>query len=147
MISKKTVFRPISALVLALAGMILMALGLYFIFLRPPLLPEDARFIGAPLGQVLTALPGLTIWLSRVFWVMGGHIFSAGLLTLYLAMTAFRARLRGAAAVAAVTGMTSIGLMAAVNFLIRSDFRWLILSFALPYALALILFRIEARPD
>ena len=144
---KALILRPISALVLAFAGVILMALGLYFIFLRPPLLPEDARFIGASLAQVETASPGLTFWLSRVFWVMGGHMFSAGLLTVYLSMTAFRARVRGAAVVAAVAGMTSIGLMAAVNFLIHSDFRWLILSFALPYGLALILYRTEARPD
>lgn len=122
-----------------------MALGIYFIFLRPALLPEDARFIGASLTQIQSALPGLTSWLSRVFWVMGGHMFAAGLLTVYLAMTAFRARVRGAAAVAALAGLTSIGLMVAVNFLIHSDFRWLILSFALPYGLALILYRIETR--
>ncbi len=137
--------RPGSAFVLAFAGVILMALGMYFIFLRPPLLPEDARFIGAPLAQIQSALPGLTIWVSRVFWVMGGHMFAAGLLTVYLAMTAFRARVRGAAAVAVLAGLTSIGLMVAVNFLIHSDFRWLILSFALPYGLALILYRIETR--
>ena len=52
---KALILRPISALVLAFAGVILMALGLYFIFLRPPLLPEDARFIGASLAQVETA--------------------------------------------------------------------------------------------
>ena len=147
MISKATILRPISALVLAFAGFILMALGIYFIFFRPSLLPEDARYIGASLGQLQTVFPGLTKWLSRVFWVMGGHMFAAGLLTVYLAMTAFRARVRGAAVVAAVAGITSIGLMAAVNFLIHSDFRWLIFSFALPYGLALILYRTEARPD
>ena len=134
---------PRSAVALALGGAILMALGLYFAFLRPPLLPEDPRFMGSTLAQVQEALPGLLIWLRRVFWVMGGYIFATGLLTVYLALTAFRSRARGAAGVVAVSGLASIGLMVVVNFVIASDFRWLILSFALPWAVALVLHRIE----
>ena len=134
---------PRSAVALALGGAILMALGLYFAFLRPPLLPEDPRFMGSSLAQVQEALPGLLIWLRRVFWVMGGYIFATGLLTVYVALTAFRSRARGAASVVAVSGLASIGLMVVVNFVIASDFRWLILSFALPWAVALVLHRIE----
>ena len=134
---------PRSAVALALGGAILMALGLYFVFLRPPLLPEDPRFMGSSLAQVQEALPGLSLWLRRVFWVMGGYIFTTGLLTVYLALTAFRSRARGAASVVAVSGLASIGLMVVVNFVIASDFRWLILSFALPWAVALALYRIE----
>ena len=134
---------PRSAVALALGGAILMALGLYFAFLRPPLLPEDPRFMGSTLAQVQEALPGLLIWLRRVFWVMGGYIFATGLLTVYLALTAFRSRARGAASVVAVSGLASIGLMVVVNFVIASDFRWLILSFALPWAVALALYWIE----
>ena len=134
---------PRSAVALALGGAILMALGLYFAFLRPPLLPEDPRFMGSTLAQVQDALPGLSLWLRRVFWVMGGYIFTTGLLTVYLALTAFRSRARGAASVVAVSGLASIGLMVVVNFVIASDFKWLILSFALPWAVALVLHRIE----
>ena len=134
---------PRSAVALALGGAILMALGLYFAFLRPPLLPEDPRVMGSSLAQVQEALPGLSLWLRRVFWVMGGYIFATGLLTVYLALTAFRSRARGAASVVAVSGLASIGLMVVVNFVIASDFRWLILSFALPWAVALVLHRIE----
>ena len=134
---------PRSAVALALGGAILMALGLYFAFLRPPLLPEDPRFMGSTLAQVQEALPGLSLWLRRVFWVMGGYIFTTGLLTVYLALTAFRSRARGVASVVAVSGLASIGLMVVVNFVIASDFKWLILSFALPWAVALVLHRIE----
>ena len=134
---------PRSAVALALGGAILMALGLYFAVLRPPLLPEDPRFMGSTLAQVQEALPGLPIWLRRVFWVMGGYIFTTGLLTVYVALTAFRSRARGAASVVAVSGLASIGLMVVVNFVIASDFRWLILSFALPWAVALALYWIE----
>ena len=134
---------PRSAVALALGGAILMALGLYFAVLRPSLLPEDPRFMGSTLAQVQEALPGLLIWLRRVFWVMGGYIFTTGLLTVYVALTAFRSRARGAASVVAVSGLASIGLMVVVNFVIASDFRWLILSFALPWAVALALYWIE----
>ena len=135
--------RPYSATVLALGGAILMILGLYFVFLRPPLLPEDPRFMGTSMAQVQMSVPSLLIWLRRVFWVMGGYMFATGLLTIYVALTSFRFRVRGAPVVVAISGLTSIGLMAAVNLLIASDFRWLILSFVVPWALALALYRSE----
>ena len=135
--------RPYSATMLALGGAILMLLGLYFVLLRPPLLPEDPRFMGTSMAQIQLSVPGLLIWLRRVFWVMGGYMVATGLLTFYVALTSFRARVRGAAGVAAISGLTSIGLMAAVNWMIASDFRWLILSFVVPWALALALYRSE----
>lgn len=137
--------RPYSAMVLALGGVILMTVGLYFAFVRPPLLPEDLRAMGASLAQVQATVPGLQVWLRRVFWVMGGYMFAAGLLTLHMAVTTFRARVRGAGGIAALAGLTSIGLMAVVNFIIDSDFKWVILSFVFPWALALTLYRIERR--
>ena len=138
--------RPYSATVLALGGMILMILGLYFVFVRPPLLPEDSRYMGASLEQIQATVPGLLVWLRRVFWVMGGYMFATGLLTFYLAVTAFRSRAQGVAAIVILTGLTSIGWMAAVNFIIASDFKWLILSFSLVWAVALVLYCLE-RPD
>lgn len=135
--------RPYSATVLALGGAILMMLGLYFVFLRPPLLPEDPRFMGTSIAQIQMSVPGLLIWLRRVFWVMGGYIFATGLLTFHVAVTTFRARVRGVAGVVALAGSTSIGLMAVVNFIIVSDFKWLILSFVLLWALALALYWLE----
>ena len=120
-----------------------MIVGAYFVFLRPPLLPEDARFTGAALAEVRAAVPGLPIWLRRVFWVMGGYMFATGLLTFYVAVTTFRTRVRGVAGVVALAGLTSIGSMAAVNFIIGSDFKWLLLSFALIWALALALYWVE----
>jgi hypothetical protein len=139
------IVRPYSATVLALGGVILMLLGLYFVFLRPPLLPEDLRFMGTSMTEIQQNLPGLLIWLCRVFWVMGGYMFATGLLTLYVALTSFRARVRGAAVVVAFSGLSSIGLVAAVNLMIASDFKWLILSFVAPWGLALALYWIEGN--
>ena len=123
-----------------MGGAILVALGLYFAFVRPALLPEDARFMGSSAAAILASLPGMAIWLRRVFWVMGGFMFATGVLTCHLAVTAFRERTPGSAGVAALAGLASIGAMAAVNFAIASDFKWLILSFTLPWALALALY-------
>lgn len=64
-----------------------MAMGAYFAFLRPPLLPEDIRYMGSSLGQIQSAIPGLRPWLARVFGVLGGFIFAAGLLAVYVAAT------------------------------------------------------------
>ena len=124
---------------LALGGVILMGMGIYFGFVRPPLLPEDLRYMGASLAQIQTTLPGLELWLLRVFRVLGGYMFATGLLTVYVAATGFRTGELGAVAVVSVTGLTSIGWMASTNFVIDSDFKWLLLAFTLPWAVALTL--------
>lgn len=137
--------RYISASILALGGIILMGLGLYFIFIRPPLLPEDPRFMGMTLAQIQSTMPGLLTWLRRVFWVVGGYIFTTGLLTVYIAATVFQQLGRGARFVVALAGLTSIGWMAIVNFLIDSDFKWLLLAFNLPWIVALAVSWREGR--
>ena len=129
--------------VLALGGVILVGIGLYFIFLRPPLLVEDARYMDTTLAEIQAVAPGLTRWLQKVFWVMGGYICTAGVLTIYIAFSSFQARARSAFPLIALTGLSSIGWMTVVNFIINSDFKWLLLMSALVWAAALILYRIE----
>jgi hypothetical protein len=61
-------------------------------------------------------------------------------LALTLAWTSFRDR-RGAAAIGAgIAGGFSIGLMAAVNFMIHSDFKWVLLGMALVWAAGIATF-------
>ena len=136
-------FPPFSAISLALAGITLMGLGAYFVFLRPTLLPEDLRYVGVSPSELQASVPGLLLWVRRVMWVMGGFMVTTGLLTLYAAMTTFRVRAKGVAAVVALAGITSIGWMALVNFIIDSDFKWLILVFVLPWVVALVLYQTE----
>ena len=112
-------------------GVWLIGLGFYFIFLRPPLLPEDPRFMGTTLAQIRIAVPGLESWLSRVFAVMGGFMAAAGVLTLFVAAVAMPRRLTGVAWVLALTGALTVALMSATNFALHSDFRWLLLVPAL----------------
>ena len=137
------ILRPYSATALALGGGILVSLGLYFAFLRPPLLPEDLRVMGTSLALIEATIPGLLVWLQRVFRVMGGFMFAAGVLTVYVAATGFREHARGAFLAVTMAGMSSIGLMVVVNFLIDSDFKWLLLGFAFPWVCALVLYRFE----
>lgn len=137
--------RNFSSSVLALGGIILMGLGLYFIFIRPPLLPEDPRYMGTTLAEIQATMPGLLIWLRRVFWVLGGFMFATGVLTTYVAVAAFQQLARGARSVVALAGLTSIGWMAIVNFMIDSDFKWLLLAFNLPWIASLVLSWGESR--
>ena len=134
-----------SSTFLVFNGVILMGLGLYFVFVRPALLPEDPRFMGTTLAEIQATMPGLLTWLRRVFWVMGGFMFTSGLLISYIAITAFQQLRRGVRSVIALAGLTSIGWMAVVNFMINSDFKWLLLVFNLPWIAALILSWRESR--
>ena len=115
-------------------------MGVYFVFLRPALLPEDARYMGATVAQIQDLLPRLPPWLRRVFGVFGGYMLATGLLTAYVATTTFRAARPGATMIVAVSGLVSIGWMIVTNFAIDSDFKWLLLVFTLPWVMALALF-------
>ncbi len=132
-----------SSTILIFCGIILMGLGLYFVFLRPPLLPEDPRYMGTSFVEIQAATPGLFPWLQKVFWVMGGYIFTTGLLTLYVAITTFRMHTKGAGWIVAVAGLTSIGWMAAINFIIGSDFKVVLLGFSGLWGLALLFYLLE----
>ena len=46
---------PVSIWMLAGCGVWLIGLGLYFAVMRPPLLPEDPRFMGTTLAQIHSA--------------------------------------------------------------------------------------------
>jgi hypothetical protein len=95
--------------------------------------------MGTTLSEIQATMPGLLIWLRRVFWVMGGFMFTAGLLTTYVAATAFQQLTRSVRFVIVLAALTSIGWMAVINFMINSDFKWLLLAFNLPWIAALVL--------
>lgn len=131
---------PLSAILLALSGVMVMAIGLFFLFLRAPFLPEDLHYIGVSLPQIEGVVPRLLLWLPHVFRVLGGFALATGVLTFTLAVTSFRARQLGAAIGASVAGAASIGLMAIINVIIDSDHKWRLLAIAAVWALSLMLF-------
>ncbi|WP_431203224.1 hypothetical protein ACQ86E_31260 [Bradyrhizobium betae] len=134
----------ISSFLLAGSGVLLIGVGLYFLFVRPPLLPEDIRFMKLTPAELQLVGDKLGSWLVHVFRVMGGYIAATGALAITLAATSFRDHHPLAAAGAAVAGAASIGWMAAVNFMIDSDFKWVLLGMALIWAFSLAAFAWEA---
>ncbi|MHA6781781.1 hypothetical protein ACVGOW_12420 [Pseudonocardia saturnea] len=128
-----------AAWLLTFCGGALVVMGGYFLVARPPLLPEDARFMGSTAARILDAVPGLSTWLRRVFWVLGGYIATTGVLVVYVANTGVRNGSAGVLAVVAVAGITSLGWMSAVNFMLRSDYRWVLLVLDGVWALGLLL--------
>ena len=135
--------KPYSSSLLTLSGIILMAVGFYFVFLRPPLLPEDLRYMGITSSITHANFPYLTGWLQKVFWVTGSYIFTTGLLTAYIAVTSFRTRMSGSLCIGAIAGFSSIGFMTVVNFIIQSDFKWTLLVLTFPWLTSLILYRLR----
>ena len=118
---------PAFELIFIVCGIWLVGLGLYFAVLRPALLPEDLRYIGASVQDIQSATPGIVRWLHRVFTVMGGFIVGTGLLSIAVAMNASRMRKNVTLTVLALTGMSTVGLMSLTNFQLNSDFKWLLL--------------------
>ena len=118
------------------------ALGIYFAVFRPPLLPEDARFIGQPLPV------NLEPWLDLVFTVMGGQMAALGIAVLALAARSFRPapRSRFDIIALALVAFASAGVMGLVNFALDSDFKWALLIPLILWVLAVALAVISDRP-
>ena len=103
--------KPYSASVLAIAGLLLTCMGLYFIFLRPSLLPEDLLYMGTTFEKCKDEY-------SRSF-----QLVTKSWLTVFISFTSFRTRTFGSFGIVALAGITSIGSMTVVNFIINSDFQ------------------------
>ena len=140
--------RPsVSMFIFITCGIWLIGLGLYFMFLRPPLLPEDLRYMRAVPSEIQSAVPGLEIWLQRVFTVMGGFITGAGLLTILAAMNTSAMREKQTWIVLALAGLFTVGNMSLTNFQLNSDFKWLLLIPALLWVIGLAFLIVIRRSD
>jgi hypothetical protein len=136
---------PPSSIALAMAGIALLGIGLYFFFLRPPLLPEGIRYMRLSVAQTQAFGPELDAWLTQVFRALGGYVMATGVLAITLAATSFRVHRWGAAIGVFLAGAASIGWMTVVNFKIASDFKWALLAIALVWAFSLGLFCVEKK--
>jgi hypothetical protein len=129
---------PLSGKVFIVCGLWLVALGAYFLFLRPALLPEDPRYIGSSIETIRSAAPGLERWLGHVFNVMGGFMVATGAMTVLVACRLLARRESGTLLALSVAGAASVALMSATNFLLYSDFRWHLLLPALMWLAGLL---------
>jgi hypothetical protein len=132
---------PAFEIIFIVCGIWLIGLGMYFAVLRPALLPEDLRYIGASVQDIHSAAPGLAGWLHRVFTVMGGFILGAGVLLIAVAMSASQMRKSVAVTVLALTGGATVGLMSLTNFQLNSDFKWYLLIPPLLWLAGLITYK------
>ena len=137
-------FWPVSSILMAAAGLLIAGIGVFFIFLRPPLLIEDIRYIHLSAAELATIGPHLKPWLTQVFRVLGGYILATGLLTMALASTGFRTRRPIAVAGAFMAGVASIGLMTTVKFAFDSIFKWPLVGVAFVWLMSAIAFGTEA---
>jgi hypothetical protein len=110
----------LAAGVLGLVGALTFGIGLYFVIVRPPMLPEDLRFTGVDPQQ----LPArMSEWLAIVFRTWGG--FTTGFGVVLMGVAAFLATGREAV----MRWTTATGLFVAFgqflvsNLVLRSDFR------------------------
>jgi hypothetical protein len=131
--------RP-SAIVLALGGVLVMALGGYVALRRTPLSAADLRYLDRSFAELQGVAPSLNEWLRGVFYVLGGFMVATGIVTLYIAVTAFRRRARGVAVIVGLAGGASVGGMALVELLID---RWAPVTVALVWLLAFALYQLE----
>lgn len=95
--------------------------------------------MGATTEQITDAVPALAAWLRRVFWAMGDTSRPLESSSSYIAVTGLGAGDGSALAVLTVAGVTALGWMSVVNFMIRSDFRWALLVLDGVWGLGLLL--------
>ena len=109
----------IGGIALLCLGIVTLGTGVYFLFFRPVLLPEDLRFTGAD-PRLLD--PRMATWLRIVFRTWGGFLAGFGILLAavggYL-LSARRGVLRLGAAAAV---LVAFGLFFASNLQLRSDY-------------------------
>ncbi len=137
----------ISMFIFIACGIWLIGLGLYFMFLRSPLLPEDLRYMGTSPGEIQSAMPGLERWVHRVFTVMGGFMTGAGVLTIWVVMNASAVREKWTWIVLALAGLFTVGTMSLTNFQLNSDFKWLLLIPSLLWVIGLVFLTFISRSD
>ncbi len=126
-------------------GIWLMGLGGYFLLARPPLMPEDLRFLGPNASQVEVQWPHLTSWLRHVFVVMGGFVAASGVLTVFVNLYAVPQRLPGTGIVLGGVGLLTVGTMSWTNFALDSDFKWLLLAPAILWSIGVGAYIVERR--
>ena len=134
----QSVLRRFSIWIFVACGIWLIGLGAYFMFARPPLLPEDLRYLGASAIQVEVLLPQLALWLRNVFTVMGGFIAGCGVLTIFVSVRAVPQCLQGTGIALGCAGLFTVATMSWTNFELDSDFKWLLLAPAVAWLLGLV---------
>ena len=143
----QSVFRRLSKWIFVACGIWLMGLGGYFMFVRPTLLPEDLRYLGSSASQIEVVLPRLGPWLRNVFTVMGGFIAGCGVLIIFVSVRAIPRRIQGTGTALGCVGLLTVATMSWTNFVLDSDFKWLLLAPAVAWLFGLVSYEVGRRAD
>jgi len=143
----QSALRRFSRWTFVVLGIWLIGLGAYFVFVRPPLLPEDLRYLDSSATQIEALLPRLAPWLSNVFTVMGGFIAGAGVLMILAGGHAVPQSLPGTGAALGCAGLLTVATMSWINFALDSDFKWLLLAPAVAWLLGLVSYGVGSHRD
>ena len=130
---------------LAVLGVLTLGVGLYFLVARPPLLPEDIRFIGVSADHLP---PRLSLWLGIVFRTWGGFMFGFGIQLVAVAGWVATRRSALLAWGTALATLIAFGQFFLSNVTIRSEFVAFVggvFGLAVLASVSLILWWIRAR--
>ncbi len=114
---------------------------------RPPLLPEDLRYLASSAIQVDLVLPRLAAWLRNVFIVMGGFIAGFGVLIAFVGLRVVPQSFPETGTALGCAGLLTVATMSWANFRLDSNFKWLLLAPALAWLLALVSYEAGRRPE
>ena len=127
----------LSGILLLVLGLLTMGTAVFFLVLRPALLPEDIRHTGIDPG---TLPPAFLEWLGTVFGTWGGFIAGFGVLLLGIGGFLLSGRARCLYWATAIGAVVAFGRFLLSNILLDSDFLWFISAlFALAAATAISL--------
>jgi hypothetical protein len=113
----------VAAAVLLTFALLTMGTGIYFMALRPPLLPEDLRFTGLEPADVPA---GLLAWLTVVFRTWGGFVVGLGLCIAGHGAASWMNQPAWSRVSAALGVLFAFGSFLASNIQLRSEFLWFI---------------------
>ncbi len=119
---------PVPKWIFVACGVWLIGLGGYFMLARPPLLPEDFRYLGTSAIQVEMLLPRLASWLRNMFTVTGGFMAGCGVLMIFVSVRAIPQYLPGVGIALGCAGLLTVATMSWTHFVLDSDFKWLLLA-------------------
>lgn len=105
--------------VVGVLGVLTLGLGLHFLFVRPPMLPEDFRFTGINPAELPERMAD---WLRIVFRTWGGFLAGFGVALVGVAAYLFTARRVPLCWAVAIGVVVAFGRFLLSNVVIRSDY-------------------------